>query len=166
MATGLFSKGCLGNKYKGNIVCHCMEEKDTNVLLLYSSCIFTSNILTTFFNGCYFYCFLFCCLTVSSLIFHYEQKDSDHVSIANIVDKICISAIVSYGGYMLYQKYSLDNPILVGLIVIAFIWCIFLFFYGYYVNDYCYHPDKCVGNKYHCMLHLISSIGHHLIVFL
>jgi phosphatidylglycerophosphate synthase len=77
-----------------------------------------------------------------------------------------VLAIVFYGGYMLYNKTTTNNQLTVLFIVITFLCCIFFFFYGYYVNDYCYNPDKWVGDNYHCMLHIISSFGHHLITFL
>ena len=40
----------------------------------------------------------------------------------------------------------------------------FLFFYGYCTNQYCYDPQY--GNHYHCLLHGISSLGHHGILLL
>ena len=104
---------------------------------------------------------LFFCLTITSLIFHYNTN-----IYTNILDKIFVLAIVFYGGYLLYNKITIYNQIHVLLILITFMCCIYLFIYGYWVNDYCYHPDKCVGDNYHCLLHIISSFGHHLITFL
>jgi len=130
-------------------------------LLLVSSLFFITNALSTFYKQYYIYCILFCCLTVTSLNFHYNPN-----IYTNIIDKVFIFAIVLYGGYILYNKTTIDNQIHVLLIVITFLMCIFLFFYGYIINKYCYHPDKCVGDKYHCALHIISSVGHHLIAFL
>ena len=130
-------------------------------LLMYSSLIFITNVVTAFYKKYYIYSFLFLCLTITSLIFHYNNN-----IYTNILDKIFVFAVVFYGGNMLYHKTTTDNQISVLLIVITFISCIFLFIYGYYVKDYCYHPDKHVANKYHSILHIISSLGHHLITFL
>jgi len=130
-------------------------------ILLYSSSIFITNVISAFYNKYYIYCFLFFCLTITSLIFHYNSN-----IYTNILDKIFVFAIVFYGGYMLYNKTTIDNQICVLLIVITFVSCIFLFFYGYCIKDYCYHPDKCIGDKYHSILHIITSLGHHLIIFL
>uniref|UniRef100_A0A6C0BA44 Uncharacterized protein n=1 Tax=viral metagenome TaxID=1070528 RepID=A0A6C0BA44_9ZZZZ len=140
-----------------------MGNTEISILLLFSSFIFLTNVLTTFYKKYYIYCFLFFGLTITSIIFHY------HTNIyTNLLDKLFILSVVFYGGYLLYNKSKTDNQnqIYISLIVITFLLCIFLFFYGYYSNTYCYHPDKYIGNKYHCMLHLISSIGHHFITFL
>jgi hypothetical protein len=146
-----------------------METHNFFPILLYSSFIFITNVISTFYKKYYIYCFLFFCLTITSLIFHYNSN-----IYTNILDKIFVFTIVFYGGYMLYNKTTkqqnnkttIYNQIYVLLIVITFVSCIFLFFYGYYVKDYCYHPDKCVGDKYHSILHILTSLGHHLIIFL
>ena len=130
-------------------------------LLIFSSFIFITNVLSTFYKKYYIYSFLFACLTITSLIFHYNTN-----IYTNILDKISILAIVSYGGYMLYHKTTFENQLNVLVIVISFLCCIFFFIYGYYVKDYCYNPNKYIGDNYHCMLHIISSVGHHLITFL
>jgi len=82
------------------------------------------------------------------------------------MDKIFILAIVLYGGHLLYKKTNINNQYQVFLIILTFLTSIFLFYYGYCVNQYCYHPDKCISNRYHCMLHILSSLGHHWIIFL
>ena len=140
-----------------------MENKEISILLLFSSFIFITNVLTTFHQKYYIYCFLFFGLTITSVLFHY------HTNIyTNLVDRLFILSIVLYGGYLLYNKSRIDNQnqFKILFIIITFLLCIFLFFYGYYSNNYCYHPDKCIGNIYHCILHMISSFGHHLITFL
>jgi len=138
-----------------------MENNDFNLILIVSSFIFITNAASTFYKKYYIYCLLFICLTITSLIFHYNTN-----IYTNILDKIFILAIVSYGGYILYNKSTPTNQIRVLLIITTFLSVIFLFFYGYCVKDYCYHPDKCVGDNYHCVLHIVSSLGHHLITFL
>jgi len=138
-----------------------METNEVFSILIFSSFIFITNVLSTFYKKNYIYCFLFVCLTITSLIFHYNAN-----IYTNVLDKIFVLSIVFYGGYLLYNKATPDNQFNILLIVITFLSCIFLFFYGYYVKDYCYNPDKCVGDKYHCILHIISSFGHHLITFL
>lgn len=130
-------------------------------LLFFSSFIFITNILTTFYKRYYVYCVLFISLTITSLIFHYNTN-----IFTNILDKISILAIVLYGSYILYKKPKIDKPIQVILIITTFILTLFLFFYGYHTNSFCYDLDKCTGDNYHCLLHFISSIGHHLVIFL
>lgn len=65
---------------------------------------------------------------------------------------------VTYGGFMLYNKITMDNLNTVILIGSSFISVLVLFFYN---KKYCYDPDY--GNHYHCLLHFI---GHHFIIFL
>ncbi len=65
---------------------------------------------------------------------------------------------------MLYNKLTMDNLQQSILIVMCFISVLLLFLYGYYNKKYCYDP--VYGNHYHCLLHFISSIGHHFIIFL
>jgi aminopeptidase-like protein len=138
-----------------------MKSNKVFSILILSSLIFITNVLSTLYKKYYFYSFLFACLTITSLIFHYNNN-----IYTNILDKIFILAIVLYGGNMLYNKTTSDNKLNVLLIITSFLSCIFLFFYGYCVKDYCYNPNKYIANKYHCMIHIIGSIGHHLITFL
>jgi len=138
-------------------------------LLFYSSLVFTTNIVSSFYKEYYTYGFLFILLTITSLIFHSCSTLS-----TNVVDKVSIFCIISYGTYMLYYKITIESNDLVIFnvilyvipIVISFLLCGFLFTYGYYKNQYCFHSKKCIGDKYHALLHVISSIGHHLIIFL
>ena len=130
-----------------------------NEILLYSSVVFITNVLSTYYYGDYVYCLLFCALTASSLMFHYNSN-----IYTNIIDKTCILGVVSYGGYVIYNKTTPENLVEITFVISTFIITIILFFYGYWTNSYCYHPDTYIGNKYHCMLHMISSFGHHLIL--
>jgi ABC-type multidrug transport system fused ATPase/permease subunit len=132
-----------------------------SILLIVSSLIFITNSLSAYYKNYFFYSILFFCLTITSVIFHY------HTTLyTKIIDKIFILAIVLYGGHLLYKKTNINNQYQVFLIILTFLTSIFLFYYGYCVNEYCYHPDKCISNRYHCMLHILSSLGHHLIIFL
>ena len=143
-----------------NVGTKCWNQMLEPNILIVSSLLFITNAVSALYKKYYVYSFLFGYLTLSSLLFH-----TSNTIYTNIIDKCCITAIVVYGGYMLYNK-TTKNQINLFLIVLSFLGCIFFFFYGYYVNEYCYHPDKYVGDTFHCMLHLISSFGHHLIIFL
>jgi len=139
-----------------------------NKLLMYSSLIFITNSLTALYKGYYLYSFLFASLVVTSVMFHSTGK-----KIYFILDKIPIVFIVCYGGYMLYQKLEnkLQNNLEIKLyevlfIVSTFLVTIFLYTYGYYTNQYCYHTNKDIGDNYHAFLHFICSIGHHCIILL
>ena len=127
---------------------------------LISSLIFTTNIITAYlYKQYYIYSYLFAALTATSLLFH-----SNPNIYTNIIDKCAIVAIVLYGGFMLYNKIIIDNLHKVILICSSFISVLVYFFYGYYNKKYCY--DQNYSNHYHCLLHFISSVGHHFIIFL
>ena len=127
---------------------------------LISSFIFTTNIVTAYlYKQYYIYSILFAALTTTSLLFY-----SNNTQYTNIIDKCAIVAVVLYGGNMLYNKITMYNLHKVILILGTFISVIVLFFWGYYNKKYCYDP--VYGNHYHCLLHFISSIAHHFIIFL
>ena len=65
---------------------------------------------------------------------------------------------------MLYNKLSMDNLQQVILVVVSFIGAVVFYFWGYYNKKYCFDPIW--GNHFHCLLHFISSIAHHFIIFL
>jgi hypothetical protein len=127
---------------------------------LISSFIFITNIITAYlYKDYYIYSILFTALTLTSFLFY-----SNNNIYTNIIDKCAIAAVVLYGGCMLYNKITMSNLHKVILIVASFISVLVLFFWGYYNKKYCYDP--VLGNHYHCLLHFISFIGHHFIIFL
>lgn len=131
-------------------------------ILFYSSMIFITNIAATIYKEYYIYTILFVCLTISSLFFHYPCNNI----YVNIADKICITMVVLYGGFMLYNKITDDNALYVIAVVILFLLVNYLYFYGYCTNQYCFHPNKYMGDLSHALIHISSSIGHHFITFL
>jgi len=130
-------------------------------LLQISSLFFITNIISGVWYQQYIYSLLFSFLTMTSIIFHSMPN-----LYTNIIDKCAIGSVVCYGGYVLYSKInSIEVSVIqVSLIVSSFLMVIVLFFYGYCRNKYCYDVD--VGDKYHCLLHVISSLGHHGILLL
>jgi hypothetical protein len=133
---------------------------ENNNVLFFTSFIFIINTLAALYKKYYFYSFLFFCLTITSLQYH-----STHTMYANIIDKIVIAGIVLYGGYMLYKKS--DKSISINIfIIITFLACVFLYIYGCFTNNYCFHPDAIVANNYHALMHIVGSIGHNLIILL
>ena len=125
-----------------------------------SSFIFATNIITAYlYKQYYIYSILFTSLTLTSFVYH-----SNSNIYTNIIDKCAIGSIVLYGSHMLYNKFNMDKLLEIILVFSCFFSILFLFFYGYYNKKYCYDPDW--GNHYHCLLHFISSLGHHIIIFL
>jgi hypothetical protein len=132
----------------------------TSILLL-SSLFFITNVITAFFNEYYLYSFLFCILTITSLIVHYNDN-----IYTNIIDKMAVLSIILYGSCVLYNKINIKKWINCLTIIITFIICIYLYVYGFFIKDYCFCNKTHIAKKYHFIMHIISSIGHHFIIYL
>lgn len=131
-------------------------------LLFFSSFIFITNAITAYYKNDIPYCILFSSLTATSLTVH----TNDNVY-TNLIDKIVIGSIFLYGAYRLTSKIKLETQLFtLFLIVLTFLSNILLYPYGYYSNQFCFHPQKYIADQYHYYLHLLGSIGHHLIIHL
>jgi len=128
-------------------------------LLVLSSFVFITNIITAILYKDYIYSFIFIGLTLTSILYH-----SNRNIYTNILDKIAILSVVSYGTYNFYNKYNSDNSIYLSIVVVLFLIICFFYFYGYLTKQYCFNNDLYIANRFHCLLHLISSIGHHIII--
>ena len=148
------------NAYYNNNKNEITTVKNKNILV-YSSFFFISNAITAFTKEYYLYSFLFSCLTVSSIIVH----SNDNIY-TNAIDKIAILAIVLYGGYMLYNKINIDKYVGCSIIIITFVFCIYVYIYGFFTKKYCFCDENHIAQRYHFIMHIISSIGHHCIIFL
>jgi hypothetical protein len=134
------------------------------MLLSYNSCIISSFIFLTNAFVAYIlqykiYSLLFLLLWISSILFH-TYKDI----YTNILDKIIIFTIFIYGGYLFYTKNQQNqNNLHKIFIILSFLSTIFLYLFIIYQKD---KYTKTFQNKLHSLLHIIGSLGHHLIVFL
>lgn len=142
--------------------------------LVFSSMVFLTNAVVAFWHEYYLYSFFFLCLTITSVWHHSYYTDYSYV-----FDKIAIFSIVLYGGYLFYEKTIQDNPshrllslrdppspMLSAIIVATFLATMYLYYGGYCLNDYCFHEDKNKADWFHALMHIICSIGHHLIIIL
>jgi hypothetical protein len=134
----------------------------------YSSTIFLVNSIAAFYFDYYLYSLFFFMLVITSLVVHSNNNNNNIYT--NIIDKISILFIVFYGGYLFYKKCLLLIDIKrVGLmitIVSTFLITIYLYLFGYINRQYCFCSDISLANQYHSLLHMISSIGHNLIIFM
>ena len=139
-----------------------------------SSLAFITNALHAYVRHYYLYSALFCALTITSVIYHSHLWDCSAVY---IIDKIAVYCVVAYGGYIFYntlmelyeqEKLSLStcHAYVCVCIASAFGAVMYLYYYGFKNNDYCFHQNINVSSYYHSILHLISSVGHHLILML
>lgn len=146
------------------------KEKGKNInytqkLLFYTSFVFLTNFAHALFTGYYLYSAFFLLLTITSIFIH-----SHYTILRNIVDKMAILCVVFYGGFLFYKKCHLINDLLeyvyVGFIVTTFVSTIYLYYVGYVYKKYCYCENKESAQQFHALLHLISSLGHHMILLL
>ena len=131
---------------------------------IYSSFIFVINIIIGIYYHEYIYASLFVALIITSILFHSYSKLE-----YKILDSIIVFTIFIYGGYRFYKKIIINknnNSIISFIILLTFLTTVYLFFYGYYSNQYCYDINKQVANLYHSSLHIIGALGHILIMTL
>ena len=114
-----------------------------------------------FYKKYYMYSFLFFILTISSLIYH-----STYTIYTKIFDQFSVLLIIIYVAYILYNKTNNDNYFKSSIVIISFLLCVFLYIYGYFTKYYCFCDEKSIADKYHFILHILSSIGHHIIILL
>ena len=129
--------------------------------LVLSSLIFVTNMLTALIYKYYLYSFLFALLTLTSVMYHSTRN-----LYTNILDKIGIFLIVSYGTYNLYKKPNDYKFLFVITVVLLFLITNVLYIYGYFTKQFCFHRELCIGDKYHSLIHCISSVAHHLIILM
>jgi len=125
--------------------------------MFFSSFLFLTNILIAYKYNYYIYSTLFFILFITSVIVH-----SHDIIITNFIDKVSVVYVTLYGGYMFISK----KPSLIKsmFIISTFITVLYIYIYGYYRNKYCFHEDKNTRKLFHPFMHLISSLGHHLIM--
>jgi hypothetical protein len=130
-------------------------------LLIFTSFIFLTNVLSAGICQHYLYSFLFALLTLTSVVYHWTRN-----IYTNILDKIGIFLVVFYGTYNLHKKTHAYKFVFVTLVVFLFLVTNMLYIYGYFTKQFCFHRKLCIGNKYHSLVHCISSLAHHLIIFM
>ena len=136
--------------------------KNSRPMLVMSSFIFITNSLTAYYFGYYLYSALFLFLTITSVIVHTENNYC-----TNIIDKFAVGFIVLYGGYMLSNKLTENTDIFYfSAIIITFLVSAYLYVYGFITGQYCFCSEVDKQNMYHTIMHMISSFGHHLVIFL
>ena len=127
----------------------------------FSSVAFLTNSVTALYKNEFIYSLLFVLLFISSIWF----RLTDSIEIY-IFDQICIYSVVLYGAYVYSIKQTQLHPLLHILICSTFVATILLFHYGFYTSSFCYDLDKETSHLYHSLLHIVSSIGHHLLILI
>ena len=137
----------------------CEKEPPTELnFCFYSSFIFLTNVIVFLFLGYTFYAFLFLCLWLTSIVYHSNRSTTNY-----ILDKLSILGVVLYGGYLFLMKWDSISTTIALIIILTFLATIYLYSYGYARQIYCFDKNQERANLFHSGLHIISSIGHHLI---
>jgi hypothetical protein len=132
-----------------------------NPQLTTSSLVLVTNVIIGIYTKNYFYAFLFALLTMTSLAIH-----SGDPLILNILDKQIIFAVFLHGLYCLYNTPVRGEYILRVSIVLTFLFCIWVYCYGYIYKMGCFDPNLEIRNQWHSMMHVIGTFGHSMILFL
>lgn len=131
----------------------------------YSSFIFLTNSLHALLKQQYVYSLAFYTLSITSIVVHGIHYSFETM----ILDKLAISSVVILGGNCFFSKYndlSFNLSFTYSLcIMAAFILVVLLYFYGYLANQFCYDENKDFAYICHSILHVIGSIGHHMIIY-
>lgn len=132
----------------------------------YSSAIFIVNFCLCFYFGFYFYGLCFLSLTITSLIVH-QKRFNDHYFF-NVWDKISIYLVAIVGFFVFFGKcqrcYCFRDFIFATVIVFTFCATVFLYYYGYCTEKYCFCREH--ANFWHFIMHCVGSFGHILILLL
>jgi hypothetical protein len=131
---------------------------ETKITVL-SSFIFLTNSLIGFHLNYMIYSALFFILFLTSIAFHSNKND-----LTFWVDRVVVITIILYGGYMFYMKYPSIHTLISLLIISTFLTTLFLYHYGQRAKKYCFDNDSALADTYHSLLHVVSSIGHSLIM--
>ena len=126
---------------------------------IYSSFLFLTNFIIGIYYNYYLYSLLFLFLFITSIVYRMFRCDLTYT-----IDKCAAFSVIIYGGYIFYLNLMNISLLRLSVILFSFLYTFFLFYYGYYKNEYCYNKDPTISQEYHSLLHLISSIGHHLIM--
>ena len=152
-----------------------LNPSDNTNILFYSSLIFITNICTTFYKHYYLYSSLFFMLTISIVVYgSFVLYNKNNIKYLDWRDPKPKATVVSDGNPKVvaegFRFKSLVNSRRIHyytyIVVFTFLFVVYLYAYGYIITNYCFHPQIYTADKYHSLIHILSSFGHHLITFL
>ena len=127
----------------------------------YSSFLFLTNSIFALLKRQYTYSLAFYTLALTSIVVH-----GIYFSIGSVIlDKLAILSIIILGANHLISKRNDISMVYLLCIISTFIAVIVIYYYGYMTNQFCYDENKITANLCHSLIHVISSIGHHLIIY-
>jgi len=126
---------------------------------LFTPVVFLTNSLTAIYMDNYLYSILFLNLYCTSLLCRLRVSEWTYLA-----DIIAIYLIVLYGSYSYILNWNTYTPASHGIIMSSFLLSIFFHHYGYINNEYCFNKDIYIAKQYSSLVHIISSVGHHMII--
>lgn len=145
----------------------------------YTSILFLIVAIKALHNNYIPYGLLWLQLSFTSILYHgriYSESNKDYLL---SYDRVSAYLVVLYGAYLLLHKitffsdntnkrykYNVCSIITILIIIISFLTTIYLYHYGYQISKYCFDDNEERAHFYHMVLHLLSIIGHLLIVLL
>jgi hypothetical protein len=136
------------------------DVEDTIQYTWYSSFLFLTNMMIALYVSEYIYSFIFFIL-FSTSIYYRLNKEKLH---AFYIDKSAVVLVVFYGAFVFYSKFNEIPTIHSSVIILLFLLTNYLFYYGYCTESFCYDKNPELAGIFHSILHLIASIGHHMIL--
>lgn len=127
-----------------------------------TSFAFLTNVVLAIYTENYLYASLFFILFITSIIVHLIH---DNIY-TNLIDKLAIICIVLYGGYVFFIKRETTSLFMKIAIISTFLLTIYLYCYGYLTESMCFCAEEYNAALYHCLMHLIGSLGHNFIILL
>ena len=167
-----------------------VEENKTNdkIVLSCSPCFYTSILFLivafkAIYNNYIPYGLLWFQLSFTSILYHGKMYPESYKDDLLSYDRASAYLVVLYGAYLLlhkitcfsdnnnnnnkkYKKFSICDFLTIIVIIISFMTTIYLYHYGYQISKYCFDDNKETAHFYHMILHLLSIIGHLLIILL
>jgi hypothetical protein len=137
-----------------------------NYICFSSSFFFLITALLALYSKYYVYGILLLILLITSIILHTWTTNY-----TLLIDKASILGVILYGAYLFYRKCmskSLNTRIIILqiLVLLTFLITIYLYYYCYYTNQYCFDKNINTANLYHSLLHFISFYGHNIIIIM
>ena len=121
-----------------------------------SSLLFITNTIHLSYKQDILYCYTFACLSLLSILYHLTKNRT-----VDLLDKLCIAGVVLQGGKHTYLNFAFDGYSIITITTYGS--AIWIYHYGFITHMYVFDKNEEIGNNYHMLLHLLSSIGHHAI---
>jgi hypothetical protein len=121
-----------------------------------TSLLFLTNTIHLSYKQDVIYCYTFLCLSILSLLYHLSKNNT-----IGILDKICIAGVTLQGGKTIFLDTEFDKYSVV--VITTFAGVIWIYHYGYITNRYAFDNNIDIGNRYHMIIHILSSVGHHAV---